>query len=60
MVRNISQSVLLSDEDTAWLLCFVWAGQMDGLQGEPGPAQQAWTRLVSSSALLNIIVHCIE
>ena len=60
MVRNISQSVLLSDEDTAWLPpCFVWTGQMDGLQGEPGPAQQAWSRLVSSSALLNIIVHCI-
>ena len=40
MVRNISESVLLSDEDTAWLLlCFVWTGQMDGLQGEPGPAQ---------------------
>ena len=42
MVRNISESVLLSDEDSAWLLlCFVWTGQMDGLQGEPGPAQQA-------------------
>ena len=48
MVRNISESVLLSDEDTAWLLlCFVWTGQMDGLQGEPGPApQQAWRSLV--------------
>ena len=42
MVRNISESVLLSDEDTAWLLlCFVWTGQMDGLQGEPGPAQHS-------------------
>ena len=42
MVTNISESVLLSDEDSAWLLlCFVWTGQMDGLQGEPGPAQHS-------------------
>ena len=63
MVTNISESVLLSDEDTAWLLlCFVWTGQMDGLQGEPGPAQHSKLGPASSHTplrILNIIVLCL-